>query len=572
VERRLAAILAADIVGYTKLMSEDEASTLSALRQLRHDLLAPSVTKHRGNLIKSMGDGWLIEFPSAGDAVTCAIKIQEALAHHEAVKLRVGLHVGDVTFEDEDIYGDGVNIAARLQELSDPGAVVISDFARLSIDGKLAGKFKELGPQSLKNISEPVLAYGYGMSESLDSFEAPHSFAGKPSIAVLPFTNMSGDPEQEYFSDGLTEDIITELARYTSLKVISRSSSFTFRGDAVDIKVVGKDLGASYVLEGSVRKSGNHVRITAQLIEVKTGAHIWAERYDRGIEDIFSVQDEITLHIAGALIPQLTENELDRVRRMPPKDMSIQEKIWKEMWHFERFTPEDFASGTEILNEVLDNDENYAMAHSYIAMIYNNSALMSWGKNPEELVKKAIFHAGRSIECDKNNPFGYLAMATALLVAGQADKGVELARTALNLTPSLALGYFLLSGCEGMSGDPVSAKQHLETAIELSPKDPWMFYLANNMSLACYQLKEYDEAAEWAQKSINLVPNFVFGHFNLVAALGQLDQAKAKQALSRALEINPKPTQEFVRQGWPYQKKENAEHLFEGFRKAGLFE
>ncbi len=318
--RRLAAILAADVAGYSKLMGEDETRTLTALQELRGELSA-TVTQHRGEIVKSMGDGWLVEFASVVDAVNCALIVQEKLDGHEIIKLRIGIHIGDIVHEDEDIYGDGVNIAARLQENAAPGEIAISETARRFLDSKLADSFQDAGEKQLKNIAEAVRIFATGDFEKAILNETL-LLPNKPSIAVLPFENMSGDPEQEYFSDGLTEDIITGLSRLRWLFVIARNSTFTYKGQAVDIKQVGQDLGVRYVLEGSVRKSGTRIRVTAQLIESETGNHIWAERYDRNLTDIFDLQDEITGTIVGTLQTDLHEAEFSRAKRKPTQNLN----------------------------------------------------------------------------------------------------------------------------------------------------------------------------------------------------------------------------------------------------------
>jgi TolB-like protein len=316
VQRRLAAILAADVVGYSKLMGEDEAGTLAALRQLRRELLAPAVTEFRGNLIKSMGDGWLVEFPSAVDAVTCAIKVQESLTDQDLIKLRIGLHIGDVTFEDEDIYGDGVNIAARLQEIASPGAIVISDNARRSIDGKLAAAFQELGLQELKNIADPVIAYAWvAANKETSENKTALPLPDKPSIAVLPFDNMSGNAELDYLADGISEDITTEISRYSQLFVIARNTAFTYKGQNVSVLDIAQELNVHFVLEGSVRKAGNQLRINAQLIDGRNGNHLWAERYDGSVDEIFKLQDEVTRKIVSAAEPHIGFTVAARIER-----------------------------------------------------------------------------------------------------------------------------------------------------------------------------------------------------------------------------------------------------------------
>ena len=318
VTRKLAAILAADVAGYSRLMGEDAAGTLTALRQLRREVLEPLVSNHHGVVIKRMGDGWLIEFGSVVDAVTCAIEIQKGLAEHETIQIRIGVHLGDIVHEDEDIYGDGINIAARLQELAAPRSVVISDAVRRSIDGKLSAGFTDLGAQILKNIAEPVAAHGWGSSAAARTAatqKPPRPITTKLSIAVLPFSNLSDDPAQEYFSDGMAEDLITDLSKISNLSVAARNSSFAFKGQMPDVREVGEKLGVAFVLEGSVRKMGERLRINAQLVNTVEGDHLWAERYDGNLAEIFAFQDKITAEIVSALELILTPSDLARTKR-----------------------------------------------------------------------------------------------------------------------------------------------------------------------------------------------------------------------------------------------------------------
>lgn len=316
--RKIAAILAADVAGYSKLMGEDETGTLAALRELRNDLFQPTVSEHRGEVVKSMGDGWLVEFASVVDAVNCALQVQKSLAGHKIIKLRLGIHIGDIVHEDEDIYGDGVNIAARLQEISRPGGIALLGRARYFLDAKLANGFRDTGERQLKNISEAVRVFvsGDGATGATGAAEnQPSPQSEKPSIAVLPFDNMSGDPEQEYFSDGISEDIIASLAHLPWFYVVARNSSFAFKGQATDVKHLARELGVQYILEGSVRKAGNRVRTTAQLIDARQDRHIWADRYDRELTDVFAAQDEITEKIVGAVAPEFMAAEMHRARQ-----------------------------------------------------------------------------------------------------------------------------------------------------------------------------------------------------------------------------------------------------------------
>jgi len=572
-QRRLAAILAADVVGYSRLMSEDESATLDALRHFRREVFEPTVSENKGTLVKSMGDGGLVVFASVADGVGCAIRVQEALADHERIKLRIGLHVGDVAFEDEDIYGDGVNVASRLQELADPGSIIISGAAKSGIDLSLSSGFADLGAQELKNIPDPVIAYGWGITEVSGATEKL-SLPDKPSIAVLPFDNMSGDPEQEYFSDGICEDIITELYRFPALMVVSRNSSFAYRRGAMDIKRVGRELGVRYVLEGSVRKAGQRVRITAQLIESDTGAHVWAERYDRDLDDIFAIQDEITSSIAGALTPEIFENEQAIARRNPPESLTAQDHFWRGTWHFMNLSEDELPRAREEFEKVLELQPDNASAHANLAFAEMNLALFGWHASPEQAGRNAFFHASRAVELDRNRPEGHLAWATVaimMLPDRPWDQAFEACRTAIKLTPSFAYGHFTLGICETLGGDPAAAVEAIEHAMRLSPKDQLFYYFANILSLAHYRLRDYEQAEAWARRSAHANPGFPFAPFNVAAARAQLGRTEdAKLSLARALQVLPDPRPEFFAIGWRLRDPAEFEHLMDGLRKAGL--
>jgi adenylate cyclase len=567
VERRLTAILAADVVGYSKLMGEDEAGTLEALRALRNELIAPTVASYRGNVIKSMGDGWLVEFPSAGNAVACAVAVQLELQDHPIIKLRAGLHVGDVTFEEEDVFGDGVNIAARLQDLAVPGAIIISDFARQSMDGRLAKDFVNLGPLSLKNIADKVVAFAWGM----DRIAASANDTDKPSIAVLAFDNMSGDSDQAYFSDGITEDIITELSRYTVLTIIGRSSSFSYKGKDIDLRQVGNELSARYVVEGSIRKAGDRIRVTAQLIEAATGAHIWAERYDRKIEDIFDVQDEITAAIVAALVPQIAIHEQTIAKRKRPADLSLADLAWRAISYFTAPSPDNFMLAREVLDKAFAIDPNFANAHTVLSFIEFNALMFGWQEDPQGGALKGLEHAQRAVANDPNSPDAHLALSLALLSTGQWDPAFQACETVLRLTPSNALGYFMLGSCEVVTGEPRSGIEHIEKAMELSPRDQFFYWFASNLALAHYNLEEYEEAIRWASIASQNKPEMMFPYFNGAAALGQLgrlDEAAAQLEIARR--FMPEPTLEFFRTGWLIKYEADFDHLIDGIRKAGL--
>src|SRR5512143_2838471 len=349
VERRLAAILAADVVGYSRLMGANEEATLADLKRHRRELTDPKITEHRGRIVKSTGDGILVEFASVVDAVRCAIEIQHSMSERNAdlpqqkrIDFRVGINVGDIITEDGDIFGDGVNIAARLEGIAQPGGICISDDAYRQVRGKLDANFQDAGERALKNIARPVRVYWLRFNEKFAIAATTLALPSKPSIAVLAFQNMSGDPEQEYFADGIAEDVITALSRLRWLFVVARNSSFTYKGKSVDVRQVGRELGVRYVLEGSVRKTGNRVRINAQLIDASDGHHVWADRYDRALEDIFAAQDEMTNQITSAIAPGIVAAEVQRAQEKDADKLSTWERLMQAHWHIQRFTPEDF--------------------------------------------------------------------------------------------------------------------------------------------------------------------------------------------------------------------------------------
>jgi adenylate cyclase len=376
VERRLSAIFAGDVAGYSRLMGADEEGTLARLNAHRREFLEPNIAEHRGRIVKRTGDGILIEFLSAVDAVRCAIQQQRGMAERNVgvapdkrIELRVGIHVGDIMIEEGDIFGDGVNIAARLESIAQPGGICISDDAYRQVRGKLDANFQDSGEQALKNIARPVRVYQWQPDTAVaaDNVSATPALPDKPSIAVLPFQNMSGDPEQEYFADGMVEDIITGLSRVKWLFVIARNSSFAYKGKAVDVKQIGRELGVRYVLEGSVRRASNHVRINAQLIDAGNGAHLWAERYDRPLDDIFAMQDEITLSVIGAIEPSLRAAESDRVKRKRPESLGAYDLVLRAMPHVFVAMPEEASKSLPLLERALALEPDYALAHGYLA-------------------------------------------------------------------------------------------------------------------------------------------------------------------------------------------------------------
>ena len=436
--RKLAAILAADVVGYSKLMGEDEAGTLAALKAQRRDIFDPRTKKHGGRIVKLMGDGVLVEFPSVVDAVECAIEIQEALTSDDGpIKLRVGVNLGDVLVDGDDIYGDGVNLAARLEALAEPGGVCVSDVVYQNIHSKVSASFEDLGEQELKNFEKPVRVYRLIADAAPPAVEDVSgeelSLPDKPSIAVLPFTNMSGDPEQEYFSDGITEDIITELARFNSLFVIARNSTFHYKGTSPKVQVVGRELGVEYVVEGSVRKAGSRIRVTAQLVEAATGRHVWAERYDRDLNDIFSVQDELVREIVASIPGQLDAAATKRIRQKPARNL----KAYDYLLRGDHMRSQDYASpdAISLFEAAIEEDPNCARAYAQIAS-WHGYSVSAHCEPMEEARKKTREFAAKALQIEPNDPVTLAFVAEASFMTGDLDLARRCIDKAVKLNPN----------------------------------------------------------------------------------------------------------------------------------------
>jgi TolB-like protein len=544
-QRRLAAILAGDIAGYSRLMGADEEGTLSRLNVHRREFLEPKIADHRGRIVKRTGDGILIEFASAVDAARCAVEIQHGMAERNAavpadkrIEFRIGIHVGDVIIEEGDIFGDGVNIAARLEGIAQPGGISISDDAYRQVRGKLDIDFQDAGEHELKNIARPVRVYRLQQSGGR-AMEAPSlALPNKPSIAVLPFQNMSGDSEQDYFCDGMVEDIITGLSRIKWLFVIARNSSFVYKGRVIDVKKVGRELGVRYVLEGSVRKSANRVRITGQLIEAVSGAHLWAERYDRPLDDIFTLQDEITLAVVGAMEPSLRTAEIERVKRKRPENLDAYDLLLRAL-ACDMAMPQGVAQALPFLERALAIEPDYARAHGHLAMCYHTLYLR--GGLGEENRLAAIHHAQAAIANGQDDSTA-LSLAGFVIGMDEHDRvaAFEAFQMALALSPSSAFTYLVGSAVLGWGGDAKRAIEWGERALRLSPFDPWNWFPCHGLALGHFALEQYGEAAAAARKAIHFNPGFSMSHMLLAASLAKLGRlGEAKGAATRVLELQP---------------------------------
>ena len=558
--RKLAAILAADVVGFSRLTGADEDRTLARLRGLRSDLIDPTIAVHHGRVIKRTGDGALVEFRSVVDAVRCAVEIQNAMVERNAgvpndrqIEFRIGVHLGDVVEEsDGDLMGDGVNIAARLEGIAQPGAICLSEDAYRQVRARLDLEVNDLGATQLKNIVEPVRVYSLQVglpaqpkpaaSTTLTPPEKPAERLAppdRPSIAVLPFQNMSGDPEQEYFADGMVEDIITGLSRIKWLFVIARNSSFVYKGRAVDIRQVGRELGVRYVLEGGVRKAGNRLRITGQLIEAETGAHLWADRYDGALEDVFDLQDQITEKVVGIVEPSLQRSEIERARRKRPENLDAYDLYLRAVPHMATPMPADARIAAGLLEDALSLDPNYAAAHALLA---NCHEIFFTRAGFGEADKAAGIGHARAVIASRSDDATALAIAAFVITMLSKDHAAALSAVerALSLNASCATALYFGALIYAFAGNPAAASSNANRALRLSPFDPLAFMAHLALGTAAVQETRYDEAASHFAKAVQANPRFsslyVF-HAASLALAGR--QEEAQPIVQRLLDLEP---------------------------------
>ncbi len=580
-QRRLAAILAADVVGYSRLMQIDESGTLAELKNRRTEVLRPAVESHRGRIVKFMGDGVLIEFPSAVDAVECAVGLQRGMEGANAglpperrIVLRIGINLGDVMVEGSDIYGDGVNIAARLEALAEPGGVLLSQTVFDHVRGKVSVGFLDLGPQSLKNMAEPVRAFKVSglAGEAGAAAPRPAEASPKTSIAVLPFDNMSGDPEQEYFADGMVEDIITALSRFEQLFVIARNSCFTYKGKAVDVRQVSKDLGVRFLLEGSVRKAGNRLRITGQLIDATSGSHLWAEKFDGGLEDVFELQDRITEKVVGAIEPTLRKVEIERVRRKPVENLDAYDLYLRALPHVYAFRPDENLIALKLLTKAIELDPNYAAALGHAAWCYEQRVVRGWEPVGADDAQTAIALARRALAAGADDAIALATGGFTLLMVGRDyDNGLDALRRALARNPGSGFIAFLAATALAMAGNPQESLVQAERAMALSPLDPAYFLYLTIAALAHLYSGRPAEALELARRSAALYADWDSTYWVLVPAYVQLGRMpEAKAALAKLQSLAPGFTVSVARRRLPIRDPASLEMVLTGFQKAGL--
>jgi TolB-like protein/class 3 adenylate cyclase len=577
--RRLAAILAADAAGYSRLIGADEEGTLNRLRSIRTDMIDPKISEHRGRMVKTTGDGLLVEFASVVDALRCATEIQSGVAERnreivagDRIEFRMGIIVGDIVVEDGDIFGDGVNVAARLEGLAEPGGICVSARVQEDVTGRLDITFDDLGEQSLKNIARPVRVYRVRLAKGESTLigataeNAPAlRLPDKPSIAVLPFQNMSGDPEQEYFADGMVEEIITALSRIRWLFVIARNSSFTYKGRSVDVKQVGRELGVRYVLEGSVRKAGQRVRITGQLVDALTGTHLWADRFDGLLEDIFELQDKVAVSVAGVIEPALQAAETARSAARPTTDLSAYDLYLRALAIFFPITKERIFEALGLLDQAIAIDRHYGPALSWAAYCHMTFVRDDWTEEPDTSRRKAIELARRALEVGENDP---RILANAAVVMANLGEDIEamigLVDRALALNPSFARGWYVSGLVRVWAGQPDLPIQHIETSLRLSPRERVGTPLSV-MGAVYFFKRQFVEASSKLILAVQDNPGSPPPYRTLAACyahMGRLDEARAIVVRLRAI------TPQIVPSVLPWRNPEDRELFLSGLRLA----
>ena len=577
--RRLAAILAADVVGFSSMMEKDEEGTLARVKALQREIIEPRVKERGGRVVKTTGDGFLCEFGSPVEAVRCAVEVQEATtANGTDLLLRMGINLGDIIIEpDGDIYGDGVNVAARLEQIAEPGGLAISGPVFDQVEGKVPVSFESRGAQQFKNIARPVRVYALSGNAPKVSEPKPLPLPDKPSIAVLPFTNMSGDPEQEYFADGVVEDIITALSRFKWLFVIARNSSFTYKGRAVDVKQVGRELGVRYVLEGSVRKAAARLRIAGQLIEASTGAHLWADRFEGDLEQVFELQDQVTSSVVGAIAPKLQQAEMERASRKPTESLDAYDTLLRGIAVAGEVTASEvtqaqYEEALRLFHRAIELDPSYATAFAWAAQCYAVRKGNGWMADPEREIAEAHRLARRAIDLGHDDA---VALCLAGWTIGYVGRDLRAAATlterALVLNPNLSIALFTSAWIKIWLGEHEQALKRLQQAQRLSPLDPTMFAMHGGIAHAHYHAGRLEDAAAAAERGLAERPNAPVLVRIAAAIYGMAgNQAEAKSALARLRTIYPDLRVSNLHELLGPYRAEYMARYEEGLRKAGL--
>jgi adenylate cyclase len=574
VHRRLAAILAADVVSYSALMGQDEEGTLVQVKALQQEVIIPAVRQHQGRVVKTTGDGFLVEFASPVEAVRCALEIQNALAS-SPLQLRIGINLGDVLIEqDGDIYGDGVNVAARLEAHCDPGGVLISSKVYDEVEGKVEAAFTSRGEQIVKNITRPVRAYSLDRTHSSAQGAAikPLPLPGRSSIAVLPFMNMSDDRETDYFADGVVEDIITALSHVPRLFVIARNSSFTYKGRAVDVRQVGQELGVRYVLEGSVRRSGERLRLTGQLLDARDGTHLWAERFDSSIQDIFALQDEMTSSVVGAITPRLQNAEIERTKMNRPDSLDAYDLYLRALAAIREMTLKDSDEALAYVDRALEIDPNYAVAAGLGAWASTLRVAQNWPVDREVEKQRGIALGRRAILKCQDDADALAAGGYAIaFLGGELQEGMRAIEQAISLNPNNAMALVHAGWVRGYMGFPQEAVDALHRSMRLSPRDPMLFRAQSALAYAHFLLKEFDEAIAAGRRAIESNPNYTVPYRTVASALahaGRIDEARG--LIARLAVLVPDLSLSTLPELVVYKHSGGLDLILEGLRMAGV--
>jgi adenylate cyclase len=583
VQRRLTAILAADVAGYSRLIGADEEGTLAQLKAFRKTLVDPTIAKHRGRIVKTTGDGMLVEFASAVDAARCAVEVQRGMAGENTevpqakrIEFRIGIHLGDIIIDDNDIFGDGVNIAARLESIAVPGGISISRAVHDQVRDRINVCFDDKGEIALKNIARPVQVFAISGAKESKTTVSPESKAAlalpdKPSIAVLPFTNMSGDPEQEYFADGMAEDIITSLSRLKSLFVIARNSSFTYKGKTVDIKRVGQELGVRYVLEGSVRRAGDRLRITGQLIETATGTHIWADRWDCGLADIFQTQDEINARIENAIGDALVRSEAGRISRSGQANIQAWQLRIQAWEGFHRWHRQACLRGVDLGREAIRLDPSESDGYAVTASCLYALAMSGWAASGREAMNEAISLLSRAINLDADHAMAYTILGVCLLSVGRHDEAASQVNRGSELAPG---SYYAAVGrgiVLGYCGEPQESLRSVATALRVSPRDPRIYATYQARCAPLFVLDRFEEVVSAAQYIMRLLPDWPEGLTMQAAALAKLGRTdEARHAIGRLLGLDSQYSVARALRRHPYRDAADRDKLADALRQAGL--
>ena len=546
-KRELIAILAADVVGYSKLMGEDEARTLEALRRVRREIFNPAIHEHNGFLDKSMGDGWIVSFSSARDALQSAIQIQEGLIDNQVVALRIGIHIGDVVYEDEDIYGDGINIAARLEALAEPGQVLISDSAYYSLDARQASIFDSGTATVLKNIKREVTVFRWGITPAVQAssdIETPvvsgQADLDLPSIVVLPLANQSNDEEQEYLVDGLTEDIIISLSALKWLRVCPRNSAFSFKGKRAGHDEIRNVLGVRYILEGSARRAGSRIRVTAQVSDITTNTQIWAERFDRSLSDLFELQDELTESISRCIPHEIMKNEQARAKSRNYGNLDSWHLYQRGMWHFHQFwSPDDTRLATEAFQRSLEMNPGLPYSHAALAELAFYDVIFGRVADPEGTLRQALRDAAKAFQLDSDDAHTNFVLGIVQMSLGQLETSIFAFERAIRINQNSADAHHGLGWATLYSGDASSALEPLRKAIKLSPRDPRIFGYYLQLSIALLLLGEVEESHRQIQQALLYGNEDPWGHLMLAVTchlMGDSDSSKAAFRVSQSLD------------------------------------